>query len=211
VVLCGSDQLFNEMLAREVQKRHGQAPQVLLTTKIVLGLDGKKKQSKSLGNFVALNDTPRDKFGKVMTLPDHLIIDWMLVHSDLPLGQVAEAERTLADRPMQWKKVLARNIVAMFHGDEEADAELAWFERTFQAREVPSDLPEIPVAGSPVNLFEVVQTATGLSSTKTIALFENGAIRLNNNKITDWRTPVIVEPGDVLRTGKRQMFRIKVV
>jgi tyrosyl-tRNA synthetase len=209
VALCGSDQIFNETLGREFQRRHGQEPQIVLTTKIVKGLDGQNKQSKSLGNFVGLNDTARDKFGKVMTLPDELIIDWMLVHSDLPLDVVAEAERTLRDRPMHWKKVLAHAIVEMFHGTVVADAEQAWFEQTFQARQVPEDLPVIVVPGSPVNLFQVVREANDLSINQVRELFRGGAIRLNDQQITDSETPVDVKSGDILRTGRRKMYRIQ--
>src|SRR5215472_8443945 len=110
LTIIGSDQLFNEMMGRFYQERLGQAPQVIITTRITPGLDGKAKQSKSLGNYVGLSHSPRDKFGRVMTLPDHLLLPYLEVYTDVPLEMVAEIATRVRDEPMKWKLFLAHEI-----------------------------------------------------------------------------------------------------
>ncbi|HLL79507.1 MAG TPA: tyrosine--tRNA ligase, partial [Ktedonobacteraceae bacterium] len=140
LTIIGSDQLFNELMGRFYQERLGQSPQVIITTKITPGIDGKAKQSKSLGNYIGLTHSPRDKFGRVMTLPDHLIISYLEVYTDVPLEQIAEAAKRVVDEPMKCKLFLAHEIVRRYHGAESADREQEWFLQTFSARRTPVDI-----------------------------------------------------------------------
>ena len=129
LTIIGTDQLFNEMMGRFYQERLGQSPQVIITTKITPGIDGKAKQSKSLGNYIGLGHSPRDKFGRVMTLPDHLIVSYLEVYTDVPLEFVDEIAMRVEKEPMKWKLFLAHEIVRRYHGAEIADKEQEWFLR----------------------------------------------------------------------------------
>src|SRR5574340_364201 len=134
LTIIGSDQLFNEMMGRFYQEKLGQKPQVVITTKITPGIDGKAKQSKSLGNYIGLGHSPRDKFGRVMTVPDNLIASYLEVYTDVPLEVVGEIATQAEQEPMKWKLFLAHEIVRRYHGKEVADKEQAWFVETFSGR-----------------------------------------------------------------------------
>ena len=153
LTIIGTDQLFNEMMGRFYQERLGQSPQVIITTKITPGIDGKAKQSKSLGNYIGLGHSPRDKFGRVMTLPDHLIVSYLEVYTDVPLEFVAEIAMKVEKEPMKWKLFLAHEIVRRYHGAEIADKEQEWFLRTFSTRKTPSDIPVIQVEAGRTTCF----------------------------------------------------------
>jgi len=134
LTIVGTDQLFNEMMGRFFQEKFGQEPQVIITTKITPGLDGKFKQSKSLGNYVAITDSPRDKFGKIMSLPDNLIIQWMEVYTTILLDKIEEYKIKMSSgeiNPRDVKLELAKAIVERYHGREIAEKEKEWFLETF--------------------------------------------------------------------------------
>jgi tyrosyl-tRNA synthetase len=212
LTIIGSDQLFNEMMGRFYQERLGRAPQVIVTTTITPGLDGKAKQSKSLGNYVGLSHSPRDKFGRVMTLPDHLIIRYLEVYTEVPLHRVTEIAKVIGDDPMKWKLFLAHEIVARYHGCEIADQEQEWFLQTFSARETPQDISEIQVQAGEQLAFDVVERYFGVqrSRSQVRRLFEQGAVSLNGKALRQVDQEILVHDGDVLRVGKRTWFRLRV-
>jgi tyrosyl-tRNA synthetase len=212
LTIIGSDQLFNEMMGRFYQERLGQPPQVIITTKITPGIDGKTKQSKSLGNYIGLGHSPRDKFGRVMTLPDHLIVSYLEVYTDVPLEFVAEIARQVASEPMKWKLFLAHEIVGRYHGTEIADREQEWFLSTFSARKTPADLPEIHVEPGEQPAFDIVKRyyAGQKSHSELRRLFEQGAVSLNQQVLRQVEQVVEVHDGDVFRVGKRTWFRLRV-
>jgi len=212
LTIVGGDQLFNEMLGRYYQEKFGQRPQVIITTKITPGLDGGEKQSKSLGNYIGLAHSPRDKFGRVMTLPDNLIVEYLKVYTDVPMEKVMEIEEKVATDPNASKKFLAREIVARYHGQEAADEEQAWFEKTFSTRIVPDDIPEVAVSADLVIPFELVkQFYAGRKSNSDIRrLFEQGAVSLDSEKVVEAEKEVKVSNGSVIKIGKRTWFKIKI-
>ncbi|HEV2582435.1 MAG TPA: tyrosine--tRNA ligase, partial [Ktedonobacteraceae bacterium] len=185
LTIIGSDQLYNEMMARFYQERLGQPPQVIITTRITPGTDGKAKQSKSLGNYIGLAHSPRDKFGRVMTLPDDLIVTYLEVYTDIPLQEVQQIAGHVADDPMRWKLFLAHAIVRRYHGSEVADQEQRWFIETFSARNTPVNIPEIVVAPGEYTAFDLLKRYFGAqkSNRELRRLFEQGAITLNGSKI----------------------------
>ncbi len=213
LTIVGSDQLFNEMIGRFYQEKAGQTPQVVLTTKITPGTDGREKQSKSLGNYIALADSPRDKFGKVMSIPDRLIATYLEVYTLTPMDEVRRIERGLADgsvHPMQAKRDLAAAIVARYHDEQVASAEAEWFDRTFSQRATPADAAAIDVPTG-ANACAILRLCLpDLSRSQHRRLLEQGAVRLNDTKLTPEDTPVKVADGDVLRVGRRQWFRLRV-
>ncbi len=211
LTIIGSDQLYNEMMARFYQERLGQQPQVIITTKITPGIDGKAKQSKSLGNYIGLGHSPRDKFGRVMTLPDSLIVTYLEVYTDIPLEQVRQIAAQVASDPMRWKLFLAHAIVKRYHGGEVADREQQWFTETFSARTTPANIPEIVVVPGEYSAFELVKRFFGSqkSNSDIRRLFEQGAITLNAKKVGRSDQVLSIKDGDVFQVGKRTWFRIR--
>jgi len=212
LTIIGSDQLFNEMMGRFYQERLGRSPQVIITTKITPGIDGKAKQSKSLGNYIGLGHSPRDKFGRVMKLPDHLIVTYLEVYTQVPLEQVGEIAQRVASEPMKCKLFLAHEIVKRYHGAEAADQEQVWFIETFSARNTPADIPEMVIEEREQPAFDLVKRFfDGQKSNREIRrLFEQGAISLNESTISQPDRVVHMKNGDVFRVGKRTWFRIHI-
>ena len=212
LTIIGTDQLFNEMMGRFYQERLGQSPQVIITTKITPGIDGKAKQSKSLGNYIGLGHSPRDKFGRVMTLPDHLIVSYLEVYTDVALEIVREIAKRVEEEPMKWKLFLAHEIVRRYHGAEIADNEQEWFLRTFSTRKTPNDIPLIQVEAGEQPAFDLVKQFFGdqKSHSEIRRLFGQGAISLNDQTLRQAEQVVEIHDGDVFRVGKRTWFRLQV-
>ena len=201
VELGGTDQIFNLLVGRQLQKNHGQEPQVAITVPLLVGLDGVKKMSKSYGNYVGLNDEPNDMFGKLMSIPDEL----MPMYYELLTSE--NMDEIKAMHPMAAKKKLAGLLVTRFHNKEAADAALQNFEKVFSKKEIPTDIPEFkPQDGA---LISAVIFAAGAAQSKNKArgLIDQGAVRLKGEKVTA-DGPLAFEPGDVLQVGKRHFFKL---
>lgn len=212
LTVVGTDQLFNEMMGRFFQERLGQAPQVVLTTRITPGTDGGEKQSKSLGNFIALNDTPRDKFGKVMSIPDDLIVPYLEVYTTVTTREIRTIKAGLADGPMNprdAKLKLAQALVERYHGAATADAEHQWFMRTFSKRHTPEDIEMLAVDHCSMSVLRLLQCALPAESTSSLRrLVQQRAVRMDDEILDDPLGEVNLQDGDVLRVGKRRWFRI---
>lgn len=212
LAIIGSDQLFNEMMGRFFQEKQGQKPQTLVTTKITMGTDGKHKQSKSLGNYIGLADSPRDKFGRVMSIPDELIEDYFRVYTDVPLEQIDAWADDIARHPRHMKAKLAYAIVGRYHGHEVAAGESDWFDKTFSKRKVPEDIPVITVYHHRLSVLELAMLAHPEKSKSAMRrLIAQGAVELNDEKFTSPDSHIIVKNDDILKIGKREWFRILVV
>ena len=201
VDLGGTDQIFNLLVGRQLQKNHGQEPQVAITVPLLVGLDGVKKMSKSYGNYVGLNDEPGDMFGKLMSIPDEL----MPMYYELLTSENMQDIKAM--HPMAAKKKLAGLLVTRFHGEEAARAALENFEKVFSKKELPTDMPEFkPEAGA---MLSAVIFAAGAAQSKNKArgLIEQGAVRLKGEKVSA-DGPLSFEPGDVLQVGKRHFFKL---
>lgn len=201
VELGGTDQIFNLLVGRQLQKNHAQEPQVAITVPLLVGLDGVKKMSKSYGNYVGLNDEPGDMFGKLMSIPDKL----MPMYYELLTSE--NMDEIKAMHPMAAKKKLAGLLVTRFHGEQAAAAALENFEKVFSKKELPTDMPEFkPEAGA---LLSAVIFAAGAAQSKNKArgLLDQGAVRLKGEKVTA-DGPLSFEPGDVLQVGKRHFFKL---
>jgi tyrosyl-tRNA synthetase len=202
VELGGTDQLYNLLMGRHVMEYYGKEPQCVLTTPLLVGTDGERKMSKSLGNYVGVTDPPNEMFGKVMSIPDHLMPDYYSLVLDCPMP---DAE------PVEQKRELARSLVRMFHGEEDA----AEAERTFNAvvrREVPEDVPEVelPPEGDGVWIVDLI-TLAGFAGTNGEArrFIRGGAVRLDGEVVGDEQ--LSLDRGDVtgkvLQVGKRRYAR----
>ncbi len=212
LTIIGSDQLYNEMMGRFFQEKFRQSPQVIITTKITPGIDGKEKQSKSLGNYIGLAHSPREKFGQVMSIPDNLIIEYFKVYTEVPFEEITQMEKDLPSDPMKFKFLLAKEIVQRYHGERIAEEELQWFKKTFSGREIPEEAPMISLGRQSANAFEILRrcfTPQEKSNSEIRRLIKQGAVKLDNRTVES-QDEVILLPTDgiKLKVGKRNWFKI---
>ena len=211
VELGGTDQTFNLLVGRDLQRAHGQEPQVALTVPILEGLDGVQKMSKSLGNYVGVNESPADMYGKLMSVSDALMFRYFDLATRVPEDEI-EALRRL--HPMEAKKRLARTVTAMYHGDAGAAEGEAHFARVVQHKEVPENIDEITirtsVGGQPIWRV-LAQTGLVPSSSEGRRLIQQGAVELDGEPIVDLN--YTVSPGNthLLKVGKRRFKKFTLV
>lgn len=215
VEMGGSDQTFNILVGRELQREAGQRPQIALMMPILEGLDGKEKMSKSLGNYVAVMDTANDMFGKLMSIPDTLIVRYFTLLTDVPAAELKEMEREMKSggvNPRDFKARLGREIVKFFHDGAAATAAEEEFGRVFAKKELPADMPVFTFK-SPEGLpaFEFI-AATGAVPSKGEArrMIRQKAVTLDGRLIEDESEIIAPASGAVLKVGKRRFVRIEV-
>ena len=211
--LGGSDQLFNLIMARRVQQRYGRRPQMVLTMPLLVGTDGRKKMSQSLGNYVGIDDQPADMFGKTMSIPDPVMPQWFTLASGLEWDEIDRVVSDLgADRihPGEAKRRLARSIVDLYHGAGTGVEAEAAFDRQFRLHRAPEDIPVHPVDHEdPVYIPGLLATA-GLvaSNSEGRRMLAHGAVRLDGGKVTSEALPRAKLVGAVISVGKRRFARL---
>ncbi len=213
VELGGTDQKFNLLVGRELQKHYGQAPQCVLMMPLLEGLDGVNKMSKSLGNYVGINEPPREIFGKLMSISDQLMWRYFDLLSFRPANEISRfrEEAGSGRNPRDIKVLLAQEIVARFHGNAAAAAALEEFEARFRQGVLPEDMPEVvlPSANSPMPVVQVLKLAGLTASTsEAIRMIEQGGVKADGEKITDKNSVLPVGRGVVLQVGKRKFARV---
>ena len=210
VEMGGTDQLFNLLVGRDLMREYGQEPQVVITMPLLEGLDGIEKMSKSLGNYIGINDEPADMFGKVMSISDEIMWKYYLLCTDLTPAEVEEAKTM---HPMDAKKRLAKLIIRDFHGEDAAEAAEAEFRRVFSERQTPADLEEksLPASSEPMLLSKVI-TLAGLAESNKDAqrLIAQGGVLVDDVKIDSTRHALDANAGKsyLLKVGKRRFARI---
>jgi tyrosyl-tRNA synthetase len=206
VELGGTDQLFNLLLGRELQKEMGQESQVVMTLPLLEGLDGVQKMSKSLGNYIGVTEAPQEMFGKVMSISDDLMWRYFALVLCAP---AADIERLLTLHPRAAKDELARRVVERFHGAAAGRAASEEFARVFSQSELPAEIPEFALPEGAVGLVHLlVQCKLAASNSEARRLVEQGAVRLDDVRMTDSKAQVQVRKGLVIRSGKRGFARI---
>jgi tyrosyl-tRNA synthetase len=212
LAVIGSDQLFNESMGRQLQEKHKKRPQTLVTTKITPGTDGRHKQSKAAGNYIGLAHSPRDKFGRVMSIPDTLIDEYFRLYTAVPLKEIDAMKGLIESKPRDAKLALAKAIVERYHGAEVAAEEGAWFENTISKGNIPEDLPKLAVVSARMEALDLVALARpGKSKGDTRRLIRQGAVELDGRKISNPDEELPLKTGDILKVGKRNWFLIEVV
>jgi tyrosyl-tRNA synthetase len=218
VELGGTDQKFNLLVGRQLQQHFGQAPQVVITVPILEGLDGVQKMSKSLGNYIGINDPPEEMFGKLMSVSDDLMWRYYeLLSLDTSLDALASLRAGAADgtlNPRDAKERLGREIVTRFHGDAAAQRAVEAFRSRFQRGEVPDDLELVSVACPPEGLpLANLLRDCGLtaSSSEAMRLIRQGAVRLDGERIEDPRRLLARGCEVLLQVGKRRVARVRLV
>ncbi len=210
--LGGTDQTFNMMMGRHLQRTYNNHEKWVLTTPIINGTDG-RKMSKSYGNFIALTEAPNDMYGKVMSLADEMILDYFTLLTDVPLTEIEEMRAALekGQNPMPFKKKLAHVITTMYHTPELADQAEEQFRQTVQERQIPSDIPEIKLSGNEKTILDVLKSCpTEMSTSELKRLIEQGGVELlpQGEKPTSPEQEVTLSQVEVIRVGKRRYFRI---
>jgi tyrosyl-tRNA synthetase len=208
VELGGTDQTFNLLVGRDLQRAHGQEPQVALTVPILEGLDGVQKMSKSLGNYVGITEPPADMYGKLMSVSDALMFRYFELVTRVPEREIAELRRL---HPMEAKKRLARTVTAMYHGEAGAAAAEVAFARVVQAREVPDNIELIRLAtpSSSEPAWKVVVLAgMAPSNSEARRLIQQGGVEVDGSRVTDPNQKIDVSgEGRLLQVGKRKFKR----
>ena len=206
VELGGTDQTFNLLVGRDLQRAHGQEPQVALTVPILEGLDGAQKMSKTLGNYVGITEPPGDMYGKLMSIPDSLMLRYLTLVTRLPEDEIREIAQGLSAgriHPMEAKKRLARTVTTQYHGEAAAREAEATFVRVFHDRQEPEKIDEMYIpGGAKLQLVEIV-VATGYVSSKSEARRKilEGAVDVDDATLTD---PNAIPLSD----GRRRLFRM---
>lgn len=210
VELGGEDQRFNLLIGRAIQESFDQEPQVILTMPLLIGTDGQRAMSQSRGNYIGLAEPPPEMFGKVMALPDHLLVQYFTLLTDLPQEELGEMERTMAEgkNPRDLKMRLAREIISQFHSREAAADAEEEFVRVFQRRELPRELPTLVLENDRISPIDLLVEA-GLAGSRSEArrLIDQGGVKLDGERVQNLG-PVQVKDGAVLRVGKRRFVRL---
>jgi tyrosyl-tRNA synthetase len=206
VELGGTDQKFNLLLGRDIQRAYGQPEQIVLTLPLLTGLDGERKMAKSIGNYIGVTDPPDEMYGKTLSIPDSSLSDWyrLLLDSQPPseLG------------PRDAKRALARALVARFHGPGAAEQAERAFDRQFIAREIPDDVPEVSFSAAQgvVHLPALLREAFGISTSEARRQIAQGGVRLDGEPVRDGLLDLEAHQveGKVLQLGKRRFARVQV-
>lgn len=210
--LGGSDQRFNLLVGRELQRQYGQEPQCILTMPLLVGLDGQVKMSKSKHNYIGITDEPNDMFGKVMSISDTLMWDWYDLLSLRPNEEIASLKKACAEgrNPRDAKVMLAKEIVTRFHSAAAADGAEAEFVNRFRQGAMPSDIPEVVVpAGEGIQIARMLKEAGLVSSTSDgNRMLEQGAVRIDGESVSDRGLKFAAGTKLVVQVGKRKWAKI---
>jgi tyrosyl-tRNA synthetase len=214
--LGGTDQKFNLLVGRELQKHYGQAPQVVLTMPILEGLDGVQKMSKSLGNYIGIAEDPREMFGKIMSISDDLMWRYFellsLEKSSADISAMRDKAVAGGENPRTYKVELAQELIVRFHSRKAASEALEEFEARFRQGAIPDDIAEFILSGGPLGIAQVLKQANLTSSTsEALRMIEQGGVKLNGEKVSDKALVLTSGEAVVLQVGKRKFARVTVV
>ncbi len=215
VELGGTDQKFNLLVGRELQRHYGQEPQCILTLPLLEGLDGVNKMSKSLDNYVGITEAPNDIFGKLMSISDELMWRYYTLLSFRPADEIARLKRECAEgrNPRDAKVALAQEIVARFHSQAAAEHALAEFEARFRQGALPEDIAEVTLdtGGAGIGIGQLgKQSGVSLSTSDVYRLIEQGGLKLDGERVTDRGLTVPAGTTVVVQAGKRKFARVTV-
>ena len=213
VELGGTDQKFNLLMGRNLQREYEQEPQVIMTTPLLEGLDGVQKMSKSLGNYIGIDESPFEMFGKTMSISDALMWRYYELLTDLTVDEINALRSKCesgAENPRNLKVQLAKSIIRDFHSQQAAAEAEEEFNRRFVQKEIPDEIEERQIAPGSYNLAELLAN-TGLAASKKEAkrLIEQGGVKLNGEKVSNTNTEIELRDDILLQVGKRKFLRVK--
>lgn len=212
VEVGGTDQKFNLIVGRHLQAGYGQEPQIIMTLPIIEGTDGKLKMSKSYNNYIAFNEEPKDMYGKLMSIPDSLILKYMRLLTDIPEEEVVIFEKGMKNgelNPRDVKMRLAHDITAFFHGEGRAAEAEQEFRQIFSERGIPSSMPQVYVGEDTMPLLSLIkQLQKDKSNSELKRMITQGAISVDGEKVTDIFALITIKNGMIIRIGKRRFVKI---
>ena len=209
VELGATEQKFNILAGRDMQKYFGQPQQIAILSPILMGTDGKEKMSKSLNNYIAVFDSPKEKYGKTMSIPDELIINYFNYATKVTPDEIEKIEKQLKNdeiNPKIVKQRLAREIVALYHGDEAAKLAEEEFNLIFKKKDIPDDIPEFEISGSTKIIDILAQSKTCASGGEARRMIKQNAVTIDGMKITDIFHEIT--DGCVIKVGKRRFVKV---
>jgi len=211
VELGGTDQRFNLLVGRDIQREYGMEPQIILTMPILPGTDGVQKMSKSLDNYIGVSESAKDIYGKTLSISDDLIYEYFVLATSVPLADLAEIKTAAERSPRDMKRRLARELVALYHSEEEARQAEEEFDRIFIKKDVPDDIPEFTPDTDERTLWIVklmVESGTAPSNGEAKRLVKQGAVSIDGEKVGDANFEAPLNTAFVLKVGKRRFVKI---
>ncbi len=213
VELGATEQKFNLLRGRDLQKNAGQEQQVCLMMPILVGLDGVEKMSKSLNNYIGITEAPNDMFGKVMSISDELMWNYYEVATDVPMDEIKALKEGVENgsiHPMDCKKRLGSEIVAIYHNEEEGAKAREWFENVFSKKNMDVDLPEAKIEAEEMGVIDLLVKELGFFKGTSDArrLIQQGGFKVNDEPVKDVKAMVKIEDGMIVRAGKKKIVKI---
>lgn len=213
VELGGTDQKFNLLVGRDIQREYGLEPQVILTMPLLIGTDGVEKMSKSYNNYIGLHDSPSEIYGKTLSIPDTLIYNYFELASDISSDELLSIKNKLEDKsvnPRDLKRLLARTLVRMYHTESAAVEAETEFDKIFIKKEIPDNIPEMTISKNKMNIIELLIT-TNSAPTRSEArrLVIQGGVTLNSEVIKDLNYEIELKNDTILKVGKRKFLKLK--
>lgn len=209
--LGGTDQTFNLLAGRTIQKAYGQAPQCVLTVPLLVGTDGKEKMGKSLGNYIGVNESPKDMYGKTMSIPDELIMNYFELTTDLSLEELEKIRESIKDgeNPKTLKMRLAKEIVTLYHDSKSAENAEKEFTEIFSNKGIPENIEEKHFSGTKWNIVELL-AQTGLVSSKGDAkrLIQGGGVKVEGIKVETIEEEIEISKEKLIQVGKRKFIKV---
>ncbi|MEW6061939.1 MAG: tyrosine--tRNA ligase [Bacteroidota bacterium] len=211
VELGGTDQKFNLLVGRAIQREYGKEPQVIITMPILPGTDGVEKMSKSLDNYIGINEPPREIYGKTLSIPDKLMYEYFVLATNIPNTELQEIHSLILSNPREAKRRLARELVTLYHSKEAARYAEEEFDRIFVKKDIPDEIESMHVGskGTRINILQLL-TDTHLASSKGEArrLVEQGGVSINSEKISDPKFNLTLDGEKIVKVGKRKFLKI---
>lgn len=212
VEIGGDDQFFNLVVGRKIQEEYGLEAQAILTVPLIEGTDGKLKMSKSYDNYIAFDDSPRDMFGKVMSIPDSLMSKYFRLLTDKSDRELEEIDKKLQDKtvnPRDLKLELAVEITSQFFDREIAESSKEEFINIFRNKELPEEMPEIKLVEDSISIVDLLVSRAKIQSrSEARRLIDQGGVRINDQVLDDIHSVLEISDGDVLRIGKKRFYRL---
>ena len=214
VELGATEQKFNILRGRDLQKAFGQEQQICLLMPILEGLDGIEKMSKSLNNYIGITEAPNDMFGKIMSISDELMFRYYEIITEIPLDEIEDMKISISNgtlHPMEVKKNLGKELVTIYHGEEAGIKAKEWFENVFSKKNLDVDLPEIDIANEEIGVIELLVSTLKFANTTSEArrLIEQGGFKINDIAIKDVKSVIKLESGMIIRAGKKKIVKVK--
>ena len=209
VEIGGNDQLFNMLRGRDLQRDYGQSPQDVITTKLLIGTDGKQKMSQSLGNYIGFGEKSEEQYGKIMSISDKLIKDYFEMATRVPITEIKKIKKQIKLNPKKMKSTLAKEVITIFHGKKAAFNSEKEFNRVFKEKKAPLKIPGVRIREKSLNVLDLLKkTKMALSKTEAKRLILQKGIKIDNKLQQDWKEIIKVKKGLVLQKGKRKFVKI---